>query len=376
MGRAPCHLGRILIAGAGIAGLGLSAALRQCGIDAEIVERNTRWEPVGGGIAVQPNAMRVLHRLGIGDMIERGGAVVHRWEFLDEQGDMLCDVDLKTLWGQVGPFIGIERTRLHEALKSTTGSCRLGTWVTSLRQQDDGVSVVFNDGSTGEYDLVVGADGIHSAVRGFLFGKREPNYGGQMVWRSLAPISLPRSDTIQFWLGDACFFGFCPVGGGTYGFANVTAARFRDSEHGRLQRLRRRFVGFGGFVQDYLAALPGDDAIHCGPIEWLELEQWHHGRVVLIGDAAHASSPMMGQGGSMALEDAVVMAELLRDTPLVQTVIEAFVARRRPRVGWVQHQSRAAGEMFGAPPAVRNVALSQRGKTAFYERFQPLTRFP
>ena len=236
--------------------------------------------------------------------------------------------------------------------------------------------VLQRDSSTGEYDLVVGADGIHSAVREFLFGKREPHYGGQMVWRSLAPISPPRSDSIQFWLGDGCFFGFCPVGSGTYGFANVATARFHDSEHGRLQRLRRRFAGFGGFVQDYLAALPSDDAIHCGPIEWLQLEQWHRGRVVLIGDAAHASSPMMGQGGSMALEDTLVMAELLHDTRQVQTAMEAFVARRLARVGWVQHQSRAAGEIFGAPPAVRNVALRQNGEAAFYRRFRPLTSPP
>src|SRR6516164_3433842 len=105
------HLGRILIVGGGIAGLSLSAALRQRGIDAEIVERKALWEPVGGGIAVQPNAMRVLHRLGIGAAIERAGAVVHHWQFLDEQGEMLCDVELDALWGKVGPFIGIERTR-------------------------------------------------------------------------------------------------------------------------------------------------------------------------------------------------------------------------------------------------------------------------
>jgi 2-polyprenyl-6-methoxyphenol hydroxylase-like FAD-dependent oxidoreductase len=372
----PRHLGRILITGGGIAGLSLSAALHQRGIDAEIVERNARWEPIGGGIAVQPNAMRVLHKLGIGAIIERDGAVVHRWQFLNDQGEMLCDVELKALWGQVGSFIGIERTRLHEALKAAAGPCRLGTWITSLRQHDERVSVVFNDGSSGEYDLVVGADGIHSAVREFLFGKCEPNYGGQMVWRSVAQISPPRSDSIQFWLGDGCFFGFCPVGSGTYGFANVAAARFRDSEHGRLQRLQRRFAGFGGFVQDYLAALQSDDAIHCGPIEWLQLDRWHRGRVVLIGDAAHASSPMMGQGGSMALEDALVMAELLHGTRQVQTAMEAFVARRLPRVGWVQHHSRAAGEMLGVPPAVRNVALRQNGEAAFYQRFRPLTNPP
>jgi 2-polyprenyl-6-methoxyphenol hydroxylase-like FAD-dependent oxidoreductase len=204
---------RILIVGAGIAGLSLSASLRQRGIEAELVERNACWEAVGGGIAVQPNAMRILYQLGIGSAIERAGAVVHHWQFLNEQGEMLCNVELSALWGEIGPFIGIERTKLHEALKSAAGPCRLGTWISFLRQHDDRVDIVFNDGTTGEYDLVVGADGIRSSVREFVFGKREPSYGGQMAWRGLASTSPSPSNSIQFWLGDGCFFGLCPIRG-------------------------------------------------------------------------------------------------------------------------------------------------------------------
>src|SRR5262249_8127213 len=126
-----------------------------------------------------------------------------------------------------------------------------------------------------------------------------PVYSGQMAWRSLAPMPPPEPSTVQFWLGDGCFFGLCPVGGGrTYGFGNVTGPRVHDALPGRLQRLRSRFPEFACSVREYLACLESDHQTHCGPIEWLELDRWHVGRVALVGDAAHASSPMMGRAAA------------------------------------------------------------------------------
>src|SRR5437867_4497900 len=125
-------LGPILIVGGGIGGLTLAAALHRCGLDATVVERNAHWDPIGGGIAVQPNAMRVLQRLGIAADVKQAGAVIRRWLFRDQVGNVLCDIALEPLWGDVGPFIGIERTKLHDALKSGVRSCRLGTAVPSL----------------------------------------------------------------------------------------------------------------------------------------------------------------------------------------------------------------------------------------------------
>jgi 2-polyprenyl-6-methoxyphenol hydroxylase-like FAD-dependent oxidoreductase len=363
---------KVLIAGGGIAGLALAAALRRFGCDADLIERDARWEPVGGGIAVQPNAMRVLDELGIGASVQQAGAIVRRWQFRDQHGDVLSDIELDPVWKGIGSFIGIERTRLHDALRSTVTGCRLGTWVVSLTRDDSGVSVRFNDGVARRYDLVVGADGIHSELREFALGGIKPTYGGQMVWRSVAPIRPPEPHAVQFWLGDGCFFGLCPVGAGIYGFANITGPRAHDAVAGRLQRLRDRFAAFGLPIQDYLAALEHDQQVHCGPIEWLETVQWQQGRVVLIGDAAHASSPMMGQGGSMAMEDALVLAKSLSTISSVETAIAMFVARRQRRIDWVQQQSRRAGDMLGRPSADRNVALRERGEAAFYDRFQPL----
>ena len=107
---------RILIVGGGIAGLAFATALRRRGLNGELAEREPQWKPVGAGIAVQPNAMRVLHELGVGSTVDRAGSRVHRWLFRDWQGELLCDIPLKPLWGEVGPFVGIERTKLHDAL--------------------------------------------------------------------------------------------------------------------------------------------------------------------------------------------------------------------------------------------------------------------
>jgi FAD-dependent urate hydroxylase len=370
-------LDRILIVGGGIAGLTVAAALRKRGFDPELVERNTSWLALGAGIAMQPNAMRVLRTLGVAAAVENAGASIRRFVFCDQKGETLCAIDLEELWGDVGRVVCLERVELQDALlDAADGSrCRLGTWITSLKQADGGVSVEFNDGKGGDFDLVIGADGIASSVRQLALCSDAPNYGGQMVWRSLAPIHV---DEIQFWLGDGCFFGLFPVSEErTYGFGYVAEPQRRhDPEHGRLKRLRDRFAGFGELVRAYLASLACDEQIHCSAIEWLELDRWHESHVVLIGDAAHASSPLMGQGGCLAIEDALVLAELLSSSENIENALDAYARRRRPRVDWVQSQSRVLGQSLLLPPELRNGVLLERGERMFKERYAPLTPPP
>jgi 2-polyprenyl-6-methoxyphenol hydroxylase-like FAD-dependent oxidoreductase len=164
--------------------------------------------------------------------------------------------------------------------------------------------------------------------------------------------------------------------GRTYGFGHVTQDRRYDPLERRLARLRGRFASFGSTVQDYLAAIDDDDQIHCSAIEWIEQERWHTGRVVLIGDAAYASSPLMGQGGSLAMEDASVLAELLRTEASLEHALATYTRRRKPRVGWVQQQSRAVADSFNLPPAARNQVLQAQGERLFKERYTPLKSLP
>ena len=370
---------RILIVGGGIAGLTAATALHQKGFATELVEREPSWPAVGAGIAVQPNGMRMLNAVGTGAAVERGGTVIHRWGFCDEQGELLFETDLDTLWGHIAPFVGIERSKLHQVLAAAAAvaSHRLGTSLVSLSQDERRVSVGFSDGSAGEYDLVVGADGISSTVRKLALSPAMPVDLGAMNWRSISRTRPLGLTALRFVLGDRCFFGLCPVGEGrTYGFGYVMLPRFHDPQAGRLERLRKRFAGFGELVQEYLASLESDEQIVCSAMEWIDADQWHVGRVVLIGDAAHASSPLMGQGGCMAMEDAFVLAEVLNSAPTVEAALNEYVVRRKPRVNWVQEQSIATAEALRMPPATRNAGLRVGGEQMMQSRFGRLTPPP
>jgi 2-polyprenyl-6-methoxyphenol hydroxylase-like FAD-dependent oxidoreductase len=372
-------IGTILVVGGGVAGLTTATALYRHGFTTELVERQQTWHAVGAGFLVHANGMRMLLSLGLAAGVENAGAVVRRWQFCDEDGDVLSETDLEALWGYAGPCVGIERIKLQRALLPGVVNvrCRLGTSLTTLEQDGRRVSVRFSDGSIADYDLVVGADGIESTVRALTLTTAAPSDLGAMNWRSIAPIRPTGLTALQMHLGDGCMFGLVPMGAGrTYGFAYVIQPRFRDPLAGRLQRLRNRFRKFGSPVQKYLASLERDDQIICSAMEWMELEKWHVGRVVLVGDAAHASSPLMGQGGCMAMEDACVLAEELLAQATVESALASYVNRRKPRVEWVQHQSMAVGESLTMPSAVRNAALRERGTEAMRGRFGPLVPAP
>jgi FAD-dependent urate hydroxylase len=371
---------RILIVGGGIGGLSLAAALHRHGFTPELVERSTEWRTTGTGLGVLANGMRALRVLGLDGAVTQAGAVLRHWRFCNAQGEVLCDTDLEALWGDVGPCIGIERGSLLEALLAGAAAvpARLGIGITELIQEAARVIAAFSDGSWADYDLVIGADGIHSTVRTLAWAGLPPRYAGQVVWRSVVPTRPSGLDDMTVVMGDGCFFGVVPMGGGrTYGFAGLNAPDwFEDPLEGRLERVRQRFAQWGGPVPDYLTALQSDEQLRYDAIEWVDMDRWHTGRVLLIGDAAHAGPPHMGQGGGMAMEDAVVLSECLHTADSVEDALHAYVTRRRPRTDWVQEQSRAALAAWLLPPATRDAALRERGDQMMYARYAPLRPEP
>jgi 2-polyprenyl-6-methoxyphenol hydroxylase-like FAD-dependent oxidoreductase len=371
---------RILVVGGGIAGLTTAAALHRYGFATELVERQPTWSVPGAGFVVHANGMRMLRALGLDAGVVSAGTVVRRWQFYDAQGSVLSDTDLTEAWGEVGPCIGIVRPLLHNALRQGVADvpCRLGMAVTSLTSNDQGVTVTFSDGTSGAYDLVVGADGIRSTVRTMALGANPPTYLGAMNWRSTASVRpAGLENALQMHVDDGRIFGLVTLGAGqTYSFAISIEPQFHDPLEGRLERVRARFAGFGQRVQEYLAALGRDDQIICSAMEWVPVEKVYSGRVVLVGDAAHASSPMLGQGGCMAMEDACVLAEELHSGATLEAALASFAKRRRPRVEWVQQQSMAVTQMQALPTGSRTIALRERGDRATQARFAPLVAAP
>jgi 2-polyprenyl-6-methoxyphenol hydroxylase-like FAD-dependent oxidoreductase len=324
--------------------------------------------------------MRLLRELNVASHVEKTGTAIQRFQFLNGSGEVLSEVDLSELWNGIGPGFAVERGELHKALlQGVHGApCRFGVAVTSLSQRESSVSIGFSDGGRADYDLVIGADGIGSTMRALAIGATGPQYCGYAAWRTLAPIHRKGADEIQLWLGDGSFFTTYPVGAErTYGCAYVAEpAASHAPVEGPLAGLRNCFAAFGDSVRNFLDSLERDDQIHRGAVESLELPEWRKGRVQLIGDAAHASSPLMGQSGCMAVEDAVVLAELLESSTTVDVALDAFTLRRRLRVGWVQAQSEAVGRTLLAPAAIRDVDIKERGAQAYRDRYTPLLFAP
>jgi 2-polyprenyl-6-methoxyphenol hydroxylase-like FAD-dependent oxidoreductase len=369
------RLPRILVVGGGIAGLCAVLALRRQGFAPELVEARPELPVDGAAITLHPNGVRVLRELGVGDALDHVAAVVPWWSFRDAGGTMLCAADLREVWAGIAPCLGITRAQLMALLHDAVGpsSPRLGCVVSEVVQDPGGVHVGFGDGSSTEYDFVVGADGIHSTVRRLAVTTEVPRVLGTTGWRSVVDGRPPRVDHLLLLLGEGRFFGLVPVGEGrTYGFAG-TAEAPDGVPPARLAHLRRRFAHFGAPVTDFLAALDEDRDLHVAAIEDIDLDVWTRGRVLLIGDAAHAMPPHMGQGGSLAAEDALVLAEELARASSLPDALTRYTARRRPRVRWVREQTHATATAWMLPPDRRDVVLREQGDRLFADRYRPLT---
>jgi FAD-dependent urate hydroxylase len=364
---------RILIVGAGLAGLALATALHQAGFAAEVIERNHDWDGAGTGMYLPANGVRALRALGLEGAVAARAAHIPHQRLLDHRGRLLADIDLHQLWGDVGPCLALPRAELHQVLREGM-PVRLGRTVRTLEHLDGPVAVTFDDDGSGEFDLVVGADGLRSAVRRLAVDQQPPVPVGQYSWRFLAACP-PQVTTWTVLFGRGASFLTVPVGGGlVYCYADVTidTAGGGEWDGDPVGQLRERFAGFAAPVPGLLDQLDDPALVHTGPIEQVAEQRWGRGAVVLVGDAAHGMSPNMAQGAALAFEDALVLATALHAAGTVTDALAGFVARRSERTGWVRAQTHRRDRTRNLPPALRDLTLRAFGRRIFQSGYRPL----
>ena len=368
---------QVLVVGGGLAGLSVGIALARAGSDVAIIEKADQWSDVGAGMYLPGNAHRALEYLGVGTVVRDRSFGVKHQVFRDHMGRDLAEVDLEEAWGGVGPCLALTRSELHGALREAAQDIdlRMGVEVARIDHSGNAVTVEFTDGSDGDFDLVVGADGIRSSVRRQMPGHADPSSVGQVSWRFMADDSDDLGDWIVM-LGGARTFLAVPVGDGrVYCYLDLSTENVEDPTGGNPRRLIDLFGDFAGPASDLIEAAERAST-YFGAIEEVATDDWVDGRVVLVGDAAHATSPNMAQGAAMAFEDAAVLAQCLIDRRTVEDALEAYVARRGPRIRWVREQTHRRDRIRSLPAPVRNLSLRLAGERIYRSNYGPLMSEP
>jgi 2-polyprenyl-6-methoxyphenol hydroxylase-like FAD-dependent oxidoreductase len=363
---------RVVVAGAGIGGLAAAIGLRAGGHEVVVLERADRIDPIGAGITLFANAMSALERLGVARAVAARGSGARSSAILTSSGDVLASLPSDLLSG----LVALHRADLQAVLESAAGEVRLGSAVTSVEQDPSTVVAHCADGGAVAGDLIVGADGLNSTVRRSV-AAGEPKYAGYTAWRGVAEIATEPGRLTESW-GRGERFGLVDIGGArTYWFATKNAPEGeRDAPGGRKVELVERYSPWHPPIAGMLEATE-ETAILRNDVYYVEpLPRWRNGRVVLLGDAAHAVTPGAGQGAAQAIEDAVVLVSQLANQRDVPTALEAFEATRRPRVETVLRVSRRADRVaqMASPLGcrLRNAALRLLPATAQRRDLGPL----
>ena len=342
---------KVLIVGGGIAGITLGLRLKKQAIEAEIVEISSEWTIPGLGIALLGPTLRALKSVGLIDSCVQVGFGYSAIKNFNTAGALTGVVELPLLCGAGYPAsVGILRSTLHkillQAAEAADLSIRLGCTVNAIKQSSEFAEVEFNTGATARFDLVVGADGAHSKTRALLLGPGVlPEVTGQTVWR--ATVERPKEvDSLWQFFGPRHKAGFNPISKTQMYVFLVQNALAKKAPPDTLPKLMRdELVDFGGLMAVAREKIVDADQIVCRPVEALIVRPpWHQNRVVLVGDAAHTTPPHLASGAGIAIEDSIVLSELIdSDMPLSDALTE-FTARRYERCRMVVENSVQLGE--------------------------------
>jgi len=372
---------KVLVVGAGIGGLTAAAALRRAGAAVDVVEDKVGRTVYHVGIIIQANAVWALESIGVADEVARAGAVLKGVCLRDGvTGDVLHEVARMMIPGKEDlPDLGITRPALHDVLQAAAqregAQLRFGVTHAVLEQRSDGVDVQFTDGTQGRYDLVIGCDGAYSAMRRMIWGDRYRNtYTGQATWRYNLP-RLPGLEKAEI---------FENVPGKRAGLIPLSATEMyvllvgAEPGNPRLPAdqlaplFRERLQAYGGDIARVRDAITDSTQVVYRPLEGVFVDQpWYDGRVLMIGDAVHTPTPHLAQGAGMAIEDGVVLGQLVGQGLDVAQTLQRFHARRFERCKRIWSASVQIGEWEMRPTPEANPAqlMARMHQEVF---FQPI----
>ena len=352
---------RVVIVGGGIGGLSAALALRSAGAEVRVYEQAAELGEVGAGVGLYPNSMRLLQRLGVADSITRRAAPVNEWWMFAPDGSVLSH-QVAGRDGQISS-LGMYRPDLVAALAAglPRGVLHTGHRCVAFSQDDRSAVVTFDNGESVEADVVVAADGIHSTLQRYVVEPRRPVFSGAVAYRGVMPAarvpdwSWPQA--LVSWAGQGKHFLVFPVRAGTLlnyvGFVPADEQmRESWSAPGDPAVLAAEFADWDPRLSRLLSQV--DATLRWGLYDRDPLPRWTHGRLTLLGDAAHPMLPHMGQGANQAIEDGMALATLMRDTDAgdVTDVLIRYQALRHDHTARVQQGSRANGMRMDSGQAI------------------------
>lgn len=346
---------RVAIVGSGVAGTAAAILLAEGGVDVDVFEITPDLSTLGSGITLQGNALRVFDRLGVWDKVEEAGYTFDMVGLRTPgpEAKVIAEIpDAPTGGPEYPATAGMYRPELARILadRATELGARIhyGTTVASFEQDADGVDVTLSDGTTGRYDLLIGADGLHSAIRTQLGIETEPERTGMGIWRAFVPRPKDVTHTDLYYGGPIYIAGYCPTSEEMMYAYLVEPAHDRHllSPEEGVEVMKDLSRAYGGPWNEIRESLDGASRVN---YTWFTThivpDAWNRGRVVLIGEAAHSCPPTIAQGAAQAAEDALVLSELLLARDAVdQSLWDEFHARRLPRATEVVEASVQLGQ--------------------------------
>ena len=333
---------RVAIVGGGISGLAAAIALRRAGIESIVVEQVSEVREVGAGLSLWPNAVNAIRELGLEAAVTASASVVEQNVIRTPSGSLIARTELGPFSREAGaPCLCIHRAILQQLLLDSLPPASVRTGTRCLGFDDS--TAILESGECIKADVLVGADGISSVIRDGLHGKEAPRYAGYTCWRGIRQGNgvLPDKGALLV-IGRGSQFGVWPCGSGKlYWFLTKNAPPGTRQSKAELLALCRDWAAP---VPEVVEATPADAILQNDIVDRPPLPWWGRGNVTLLGDAAHASTPNLGQGACQALEDAVILAQCLSETSAIEPALRKYEGLRIPRVSRIVRESWQAGK--------------------------------